>query len=124
MKRQEQWNQEMWLLEINARKEVIKKLSSVLKRLRKVGEVKLQERKAQVEARKQYASVEEARELWGYNGITDDELHEIERMFEEGELYVQCISPQEAAVKILENYISGLYIAIRGFESELSKANV
>lgn len=109
-----------FLLEIEARKEVLKKLENPFKRLQAQADKKLQKRKDKMDAAKTYSNVEEARELWGYDAITDDELHDIERFFEEGEDFIaNRISPQEYAVRILGEFISRLRSDIRSFEFEL-----
>lgn len=108
------------ILEINARKEVLKKLENPFKRLQAQAKKNLQKRKDKIETAKQYASVEEAREMWGYDAITDDEFYDIERFFEEGEDYISNrISPPEYAVRILGEFMSRLRSDIRSFEFEL-----
>ncbi len=108
------------ILEINDRKEVLKKLENPLKRLRAQADKKLQKRKDKIEATKTYSSVEKARGMWGYDAITEDELQYIERFFEEGEDFiVNRILPQEYAVRILGEFISRLRNEIRSFEFTL-----
>ena len=95
-------------MEIEARKEVLKKIENPFKRLKAQADKNLQ---------KTYSSVEEAREMWGYDAITEDELHDVERFFEEGEDFVaNRISPQEYAVRILGEFVSRLRSEIRSFE--------
>ena len=107
-------------MEIEARKEVLKKIENPFKRLQAQAEKCLQKRKDKIDAAKQYASVEEAREMWGYDAITDDEFHDIERFFEEGEDFIaNQISPQEYAVRILGEFVARLRSDIRSFEFEL-----
>ncbi len=108
------------IMEIDARKEVIKKIENPFKRLQVQAERNLQKRKNKIAAARQYSSVEEAREMWGYDVITDDELHDIERFFEEGEDYIaNRISPPEYAVRILGEFIARLRSDIRSFEFDL-----
>lgn len=98
----------------------MKKLENPLKRLRAQADKKLQKRKDKIEATKTYPSVEKARGMWGYDAITEDELHDIERFFEEGEDFiVNRILPQEYAVRILGEFISMLRSDIRSFEFEI-----
>lgn len=72
---------EKWLMEIKARRDVIAKIKNPLERLRKQAEKNLQARKNKVAAAREYASIEEAREIWGYNGITEKEFDEIKKVF-------------------------------------------
>lgn len=107
-------------MEIEARKEVLRKIENPFKRLQAQAEKNLQKCKDKIEAAKTYSSVEEAREMWGYDAITEDELHDIERFFEEGEDFIaNRISSQEYAVRILGEFISRLRSDIRSFEFEL-----
>lgn len=76
-------------MEIEARKEVLRKIENPFKRLQAQAEKNLQKCKDKIEAAKTYSSVEEAREMWGYDAITEDELHDIERFFEEARLHCQ-----------------------------------
>ena len=107
-------------LEIRARKEVLKKIENAYKRLRRQADANYQKRKARVQSAREYGSIEEAHNAWGYDCITEEEFEEIKRVFELGDEYVEKhISPQEVAVKILGNFISGLYAEIRSFEFDL-----
>lgn len=107
-------------MEIEARKEVLKKIENPFKRLQAQADKNMQKRKDKIAAAKTYSSVEEAREMWGYDAITEDELHDVERFFEEGEDFIaNRISPQEYAVRILGEFISRLWSDIHSFEFEL-----
>lgn len=107
-------------MEIEARKEVLRKIENPFKRLQAQADKNVQKRKDKIAAAKTYSSVEEAREMWGYDAITEDELHDVERFFEEGEDFIaNRISPQEYAVRILGEFISRLRSDIRSFEFEL-----
>ncbi len=107
-------------MEIDARKEVLRKIDNPFKRLQTQADKNVQKRKDMIATAKTYSSVEEAREMWGYDAITEDELHDVERFFEEGENFIaNRISPQEYAVRILGEFISRLRSDIRSFEFEL-----
>lgn len=107
-------------MEIEARKEVLRKIENPFKRLQAQADKNVQKRKDKIDVAKTYSSVEEAREMWGYDAITEDELHDVERFFEEGEDFIaNRISPQEYAVRILGEFISRLRSDIRSFEFEL-----
>lgn len=111
---------ELLLMEVKARKEVIAKIINPLHRLKKQADKKLQIRKDKVAASREYDSVEDAHEMWGYGAITDDEFEEIKNMLEEGENYIENhISPQEYGVRILEDFLARLYSEINSFEFDL-----
>ena len=108
------------LLEIQSRKEVLKKIDNAYKRLKQQAEANYEKRKTKVQAASEYGSVDEAHDAWGYDCITEKEYLEIVKIFEQGEEYVgECLSPQEVAVKILGRFIGGLNSEIRSFEFEL-----
>ncbi len=84
----------------------------------------MQARKDKIAAAREYANIEEAREVWGYDGMTEEEFIEIQRVFEEGENYIaNNISPQEYAVKILGEFATRIYGEIRYFEFEFLRPN-
>lgn len=120
MTEKEKQKREAIRLEIKARKEVLKKLENPLKRLRQQADANYEKRKTRIQAAREYGSIEEAHDAWGYDCITEEEYEEIKRVFELGDEYVEKhISPQEAAVKILERFVGGLYTEIRSFEFDL-----
>lgn len=107
-------------LEIEARKEVLKKVENAFKRLRKQADSNLEKRKEKVRAAREYRSLDEAHEAWGYDFITDEEFEEIKKVFELGDAYIENnLSPQEVAVNILGRFIAGLNKEIRSFKFEL-----
>ncbi len=113
---------ELLLMEVKARKEVIAKIKNPLKRLKKQADEKLQIRKAKIAASQEYDGIEDAHEIWGYGGITDEEFEEIKKVLEEGEKYIENhISPQEYGARILEEFLARLYSEIHSFEFELRK---
>lgn len=107
-------------LEIKARKEVLKKVENAFKRLRKQADSNLEKRREKVRAAREYRSLDEAHEAWGYDFITDEEFEEIKKVFELGDAYIENdLSPQEVAVNILGRFMGGLNKEIRSFEFEL-----
>ena len=120
MTEKEKQERESVKLEIRARKEVLKKLDNPYKRLRQQADSNYEKRKARVQAAREYRSVEEAHDAWGYDCITEEEFEEIKRVFELGDEYMEKhLSPQEVAVEILGRFISGLYTEIKSFEFDL-----
>ena len=124
MTEKEQQEREAIKLEIRARKEVLKKLENPFKRLRQQADANYEKSKTRIQAVREYGSIEEAHDAWGYDCITEEEYEETKRVFELGDEYVEKhISPQEAAVKILGQFISGLYTEIHSFEFDLLPNN-
>ena len=120
MTEKEKQESESIRLEIQARKEVLRKIENAFKRLKRQAESNFEKRKTKVRNAREYKSVEEAQEAWGYDFITYEQFEEIKRIFELGDEYiVNHISAQEAAVKILGRFIDKLLIEIQSFELEL-----
>lgn len=69
---------------------------------------------------REYKSVEEAHDAFGYDCITEKEYCDILEIFEKGEEYIEKhLSPQEVAVKILGEFMGRLSSEIRSFEFDL-----
>lgn len=116
----EKQEREAFTLEIQSRKEVLKKIENAYKRLKQQAQANYEKRKLKVQSASEYKSIEEAHDAFGYDCITEDEYYEIVEIFEKGEEYVEKhLSPQEVAVKILGEFIGRLYSEIRSFEFEL-----
>lgn len=108
------------VLEIQSRKEVLKKIENPYERLKRQAEANYEKRKQKVQSVGEYRTVEEAHEAYGYDCITEREYNEIVEIFEKGKEYVvNSLSPQEVAVKILGEYIGKLNHEIRSFEFDL-----
>lgn len=108
------------VLEIQSRKEVLKKIENPYERLKRQAEANYEKRKQKVQVASEYRTVEEAHEAYGYDCITEQEYNEIVVIFEKGKEYVEnSLSPQEVAVKILGEYIGRLNHEIRSFEFDL-----
>lgn len=116
----EKQEHEAILLEIQSRKEVLKKIENAYKRLKKQAEANYEKRKAKVQAASEYKSIDEAHDAWGYDCITEQEYNEIVKVFEQGAEFVEKhLSPQEVAVKILGEFMGRLSSEIRSFEFDL-----
>ena len=112
-------------MEIKSRKLVLKQLDGTLMRMRKQAEKQLQKRIDEVSAAREYKSVDEALDAWGWGFITSEEYETIKELMVTGEKHInEDISVQEIAVKILERFMDGLSSDIYYFEKELkSKLN-
>lgn len=116
----EKQEREAILLEIQSRKEVLKKIENAYKRLKKQAEANYEKRKEKAQAASEYKSIDEAHDAWGYDCITEQEYNEIVKVFEQGAEYVEKhLSPQEVAVKILGEFMGRLSSEIRSFEFDL-----
>lgn len=116
----EKQEREAILLEIQSRKEVLKKIENAYKRLKKQAEANYEKRKAKVQAASEYKSIDEAHDAWGYDCITEQEYNEIVKVLEQGAEFVEKhLSPQEVAVKILGEFMGRLSSEIRSFEFDL-----
>lgn len=69
------------ILEIQSRKEVLKKIENAYQRLKKQAESNYEKRKAKIQAASEYKSIDEAHEAWGYDCITEKEYNEIVKIF-------------------------------------------
>ncbi len=108
------------ILEIQSRKEVLKKIENAYKRLKKQAEANYEKRKLKIQSASEYKSIDEAHDAWGYDCITENEYNEIVKIFEQGKEYVEKqLSPQEVAAKILGEFIGRLNSEIRSFEFDL-----
>ena len=108
------------ILEIQSRKEVLKKIENAYKRLKKQAEANYEKRKLKIQFASEYKSIDEAHDAWGYDCITENEYYEIVKIFEQGKEYVEKqLSPQEVAAKILGEFIGRLNSEIRSFEFDL-----
>lgn len=107
-------------LEIRARKEILKKIENPYRRLIDQAHAQQEKRKAEVLAAREYKSIEEARDAWGYDCITEKEFEEIKRVFEKGEAHIEKdLSPQEVAVEMFGEFINRLHTEIRCFEDDI-----
>ncbi len=107
-------------LEIKARKLLLKKLGNVSERMNKQAQKQIDNRKAEVEQMSEYRSIEEARDAYGWNIITEEQFEEFKKMFEAGEDYVDNrVSAEEVASGMLNDFLSRIKRDIRSFEFEL-----
>ena len=106
--------------EIRARKLLLKKLESLVKRAAASAEKQIQKRKKRWEEVAQYKSYEEAQEAYGCAVITQEEFFAIADLLEAGEESVKNdISAEEAARDILNEFVSKVKQEIRGLEWDL-----
>ena len=73
----EKKERESTILEIQSRKEVLKKIDNAYKRLKQQAEAQYEKRKAKVQAASEYDSIEDAHTAYGYDCITENEYYEI-----------------------------------------------
>lgn len=105
--------------EIRARKIVVKRLSTPLKLAQVAADKKKVERQARIEAACAYESYQDAQNAYGWGIITEEEFDEIAEILEKGtEELEKCRTPEEAAAKILEEFVLHLEREIQGLEWE------
>lgn len=105
--------------EIRARKELLKRLQYPRELLRAASQKEHDKRQALVK-NKEYASVDEAHEAYGYGYITEDEFDAIREAFEKGQDFVDnTTTPVEAANRLLIEFAVRLEREVRYFEFDL-----
>lgn len=109
------------LIEIKARQEVLKRLEYPYKQLKVATEKEVEKRKAKIEKMKQYRSLDEAHELWGYAIINDEEYAEAIEFFDNSEKFINEPIIVEYALRILGEFMSGLRYQISYFEKEVEE---
>lgn len=103
-------------LEIEARTLVLKRLEQPIKLLKAQTQKDLAERKARLDKLSQFSSLEEARELWGYNAITQKEFEEAEHFFTEKEEQLDEKLPSELALEVIAAFYDRISWEKRVFE--------
>jgi hypothetical protein len=107
-------------LEAKGRRELLCRLEHPAKLLKAAGDkerIRREERTAQA---RQYQTVNEAQDAYGWDVITEDEYRAIVKAIEAGEEYVtNTVTPVELAAKILTDFTSRLSSELRGLEFEL-----
>lgn len=107
MTESEKKNRAQMRMDLKARKELLKRLTSPLKRAEAAAKKEYDKRAAHVESLRKYQSPEEAQEAYGYGNITEDEYKEILRAFERDEEYVDnTTTPAEIAAQLLHDYVA------------------
>ncbi|MGN0789051.1 MAG: hypothetical protein ACI4MY_03870 [Christensenellales bacterium] len=109
------------LIEIKARQEVLKRLEYPYKQLKVATEKEVEKRKAKIEKMKQYKSLDEAHELWGFDVISDKEYEEAIEFFENSEKFINEPIIVEYALRILGSVMGGLRYEISAFEKEVEE---
>lgn len=99
---------EIYSIEVDARKAVLKRLEQPLKLAKAQAEKDRQKRNESLEKLSSYRSLEEARELYGYDVITKKEFEEAELFFEEKENVKNQKLPSELAYEMLSDYYAHL----------------
>lgn len=108
------------LLEIKARKELLKRLEAVSKRLSEKVEKQKKQRQEEFDSLKKWSSVEEAHEAYGWDMITEEEYWDICDFFDNGKKFVEETATKEAvAESILNRFKEKLYNEIHSFEFDL-----
>lgn len=107
-------------LEIRARKEVLRRLDTPIRRL----EEKVQREKTDRAVRRQalatYQTEHEIREAYGYEMITEEEMHQLLEELESGRRYVEeTPTANSVALHLLQEFSSHHHRVIQSLEFEL-----
>ena len=108
---------EDYKFEIEIRKIVIKRLAYPEKLLSTAAKKEADKREARVLAARQFETLEEAGEAYGWGYITAEEYAGITKALEEGDDYINnALTPIEHAHVMLKAYIARLESEIRDFK--------
>lgn len=111
------------VLEVKARKELLKRLSHPSKLLTAAVEKERAQREERVARMQEYKTEGEIMDAYGYEVITDDERRQLLEALETGQQYVaNTTTPTSAALSILKDFLRGLEKEVNGFEFELLPA--
>lgn len=106
--------------EIRARKLALKRLTTPLKQAKAAAEKKKAKRQERISAACAYESYEDAQTAYGFGMITEEEFDEIAEAMELGQEWVEhAITPEEAAVSVLQDIVQRLEREISDFEWDL-----
>ena len=107
-------------LEAAARRELLKRLDHPEKLLKAAVDKETAKAEQRVERNRQYRTVEEVQEAYGYEEITDDERCALIKAIEDGEDYVNnTMTPLRAALGILRDFTGRLSREAVDFEFSL-----
>lgn len=107
-------------LEVAAREELIKRLQHPEKLLKAAAQKQRDKRVARLNAAREYKTIAEAEDAWGWGFINEQQLEEIKEIIRNGdEALAAETSPEEAAEKILGRIIGGLIDELAAFKFEL-----
>jgi len=108
---------EAYKFEIEIRKILLKRLAYPEKLLSTAAKKEADKREARVLAARQFETLEEAREAYGWGYITAEEYTDITKALEEGDDYINnALTPIEHAHEMLKTYIARLESEIRDFK--------
>lgn len=107
-------------LEINARRELLRRLAFPMKQLKNMEEKDKIQRELRVAQNRTYQTVNEAQDAYGWDLITEDEYRDIVTALETGEDYiVNAVTSTSAALQMLSEFIGRISSDIRSLEFEL-----
>lgn len=107
-------------LEAKARKELLRRLEHPLKLLKTAGEKERAKREERITSAREYKTIVDAQEAYGWGYLSDDEYHAIKEAIENGEEYIEnSISPVELAAKLLSDFTRRISSELRGLVFDL-----
>lgn len=107
-------------LEAKARKELLRRLEHPLKLLKTAGEKERAKREERITSAREYKTIVDAQEAYGWGYLSDDEYHALVESIEKGEEYVEnTISHVEMAADMLNDFVRRMASELRGLEFDL-----
>lgn len=107
-------------VEIKGCKELLRRLGHPLKLLQAAEAKAKAQREERVAQNREYQTIQEAQDAYGWAIITEDEYNEIVKAIESGNEYIEnVITYVEVAAEILREFINRLSSDVRSLEFEL-----
>lgn len=108
------------VMEIESRKELVKRLQHPLKLINEAARKERDKRAARVENASQYRDYNDALDAYGFGCITEEEFDQAVKDMELGEDYVEnALSPVEVAAQELNRYVARLNAERATFEFDI-----
>lgn len=105
--------------EIKARENLLKRLEYPRKQLESAVKKEDKQRQAVIQKAAEFSSVEDAREMWGYGFITDDEFEMVKQYFENSAALMDKPSASRYALQMLQEIMERLRFEINSFKFDL-----
>lgn len=105
--------------EIKARENLLKRLEYPRKQLESAVKKEDEQRQAIIQKAAEFSSVEDAREMWGYGFITDDEFEMVKQYFENSAALTDKPSASRYALQMLQEIMERLRFEVSSFKFDL-----
>ena len=105
--------------EIKARENLLKRLEYPRKQLESAVKKEDEQRQTIIKKAAEFSSVEDAREMWGYGFITDDEFEMVKQYFENSAALTDKPSASRYALQMLQEIMERLRFEVNSFKFDL-----